>query len=250
MEKLNTLSYSAVLTGMNNNNKDIKIAWDEWNMFGWLVSNVNDDARYTLQNAIVTASVLNMFIRNATTIGMANYSTFVNINGAISVNGDVVITRPQYHVFDLIGNNTGDTLYQADVSGDGFTVEVPQSQKLGRESIWVNLMNTDTVNRNTCKVNYIDVAISGNDDGMVYASIINKHPDEDLDVEIDFQKEDALLQCDSAYMIYHDEIEAANTKENPDNIKIETFKSPVVIENVCRFQAKKHSVNLLKFKIC
>ena len=250
MEKLNTLSYSAVLTGMNNNVKDIKIAWDEWNMFGWLVDGVNNDANYTLQNAVVTASVLNMFICNSNTIGMANYSTFVNINGAISVNGNDVVKRSQYHVFDLIGNNTGSTLYHTDVVGETFTVEMPQSQKLGREPIGVDLLDKNyNKKKNICTVNYLNVAITGNEDGGLYVSVVNKHPDRDLEVEIYFEKRDATLLGEAAYIIYNDDIKAANSKENPNNVKIEVSDIPIVNDNICYFIAKKHSVNILKFKM-
>ena len=76
MQKLTDVTVAAIRTATNDNKNRIKVAWDEWNMYGWKIDGINDDLNYTLQNAIVTASVLNMFIRNCNTVGMANYSTF------------------------------------------------------------------------------------------------------------------------------------------------------------------------------
>ncbi len=249
MEKLNKLTVAAVLTGMNNDTKDIKVAWDEWNMFGWLFDGVDDDESYTLRNAIVTAGVLNMFINNSDTIGMANYSTFVNINGAVSVKADGIVERPQYHVFDLFGNNTGDTLYQATVTGETFSVKMPQSPRLGREVLNINLVNPESEDKGLSKINYLSAAVTGDDDGYLYVSIINRHPEKDLDAEIHFEKTDLSLKGEAAYTIYNDDVEASNTEKNPENVTIKATANPVVNGNVCSFNARKHSINLLKFKM-
>ncbi len=248
MEKLNKLTVAAVLTGMNNDSKNIKIAWDEWNMYGWLFEGVDDDESYTLQNAIVTACILNMFINNSDTIGMANYSTFVNINGAISVKSDGIVERPQYHVFNLFGNNIGDTLYQTNVLGETFMIKMPNSQRLGRETLNINLVNPESEENDLSKINYLSVAATG-DDGYLYLSVINRHPEKNLDVEINFYKNNLSLTGEAAYSIYNDNVQAANTMKNPGNVTIETTDIPVVNGNVCKFIARKHSINLLKFKM-
>jgi len=249
MEKLNKLTVAAVLTGMNNDAKDIKVAWDEWNMYGWLFNGVNDDASYTLRNAVVTAGILNMFINNSDTIGMANYSTFVNINGAISVKEDGIVERPQYHVFDLYSNNTGEILYQTKVCGETFSIKMPQSPRLGREILNINLVNPESEDKGLSRINYLSTAATGDNDGNLYVTVVNRHPEKDLDVEIHFEKTDLSLKGEAAYIIYNDDVNAANTEQNPDNVTLKTVENPVVNGSVCKFKARKHSVNLLKFKI-
>lgn len=249
MEKLNKLTVAAVLTGMNNDTKDIKVAWDEWNLYGWLFDGVNDDESYDLRNAIVTAAIINMFINNSDTIGMANYSTFVNINGAISVKPDGIVERPQYHVFDLLSNNTGDVLYQTIVKGETFSIKMAQSPRLGRDVRNINLVNPESENKGLSKINYLSVASTGDDDGYLYVSVVNRHPEKDLDAEIIFETTHLSPRGEAAYIIYNDDVKASNTEENPDNVTIKTADIPVVSNNICKFTAKKHSINLLKFKV-
>lgn len=100
-----------------------------WVPNDWLTEGVEKDSTYTLHNALVTALILNMFIRNSGTIEMANYSTFININGALSVKKNGVLKRSQYSVFELIRKNTGEILYRAEVAGDNFTVNMPEKRK-------------------------------------------------------------------------------------------------------------------------
>lgn len=250
MEKLNKLTCAAITAGMNDYRKNIRVAWDEWNMHGWLIDGINEDATYDLQNALITATVLNMFIRNSDTIGMANYSTFVNINGAVSVHPEGIVKRAQYHVFDLLSNHTGRTNYRCDVVGETFQVHMPRSEKLSRPAINLDLANQhpeDSPEMLIHTSNYLDVAVTGNDDGTLFASIVNKHPEKDLEVELRFDCVGVSVTGKSMQTIAHEDIHAANTRENPDNVAIAQKDAPAVIGNVCRVTVGKHSVNLLTF---
>ena len=62
----------------------------------------NEDSTYNLHDAIITALILNMILRNCDTIKMAMYSTFVNITGALRVTKEGCLKRTQYHVFDML----------------------------------------------------------------------------------------------------------------------------------------------------
>lgn len=248
VEKLHKLTCAAIIAGLNDTSRSIKVAWDEWNMFGWALENGEDDRSYTLQNAIVTALVLNTFIRNSETIGMANYSTFVNITGALAVTDAGIVRRAQFPVFQLLRHQTGKYLYQADVVGDTFKVKMPQSGKLGREQIKIDLLELSTgTSGRFHESQYVDVAVTGDEDGTVYVSLINKHPEEDQNVRIHFSHDGKKLISLEGYRIYAEDINAGNTAEHPDQIAIEKMEMSATVDNVCEMRIKKHSINILKF---
>ena len=249
MQKLTDVTVAAIRTATNDNKNRIKVAWDEWNMYGWKIDGINDDLNYTLQNAIVTASVLNMFKRNCNTVGMANYSTFLNINGAIRVDGDEVVLRPQYHVFDLLSNNTGENYYLTEVASNTFSIVEPRDPKSERTRPRLKLDHIDSSPPQTVEAKYIDAVATGDKDGSLYISLVNKHPDEDIDVEIYFHGKDIAQNGSEAYEIYHEDVKAANTVSDPENVKIKRVEAPVVSNGYCNYRAKKHSINLLKFKV-
>lgn len=243
MERLNELTMSAVRSATNDLHTKIKVAWDEWNLFGWLVDGVNDDRTYTLQDAIVTALVLNMFLRNCDTIGIANYSTFVNINGAVSVNGDDVVTRPQYHVFDLLGNHTGKDLYGTEVYCDTFEVEEPYNPKMERPRPG-NLTGAEGNVSRIFSVPELDAVATG-EENICYLSLVNKSLDHDREVEVALRG--GTAEEVELFTIYHEDVAASNTLQNPDNVRI-SRESACVEQGAVRMVAKKHSVNLLKIK--
>ena len=107
--------------------KKIKIAYDEWNLRGWFHPNVMDpkpyedkkfyeeevlkprdrndnNAIYTMADAVFSAAFLNTCLRNCDIVGMACFSPIVNTRGAIFTHKDGIVLRPQYFVFDLYVN--------------------------------------------------------------------------------------------------------------------------------------------------
>ncbi len=248
MEKLNKMAYYAFQAGANSLTP-VKVAWDEWNMFGWRMEDEAQDEKYDLQDALVTATVLNMFIRNADTIGMANYSTFVNISGALSVTAEGVLERAQFPVFQLLRHNTGKTLYESKVKGETFSVDLPLGggrHQLGSSQINIPLRELTSAHE-SC---YIDAAVTADEDGTVYVSIVNKHPEEDQEVAIYFSQYGKQVASLEGFTVYHEDLKAANTRENPDTVQIQALPVPETTDNICTLQLKKHSVNLLKFRTC
>lgn len=245
MELLNRLTVSAINTGMNDVAGHCKVAWDEWNMFGWVVSGVDDDARYTLTDAIVTALILGMFIRNSDTIGMANYSTFVNINGAVKVHGDCVVKRAQYPVFELLANHLGTQVLDVKQRGPQMTVPALPKKGIGRPPLGLNLMSHDLAAPAEMQVPMLDCTATMADDGTVYLSIVNKSPDTDVPVEIDLRGADAAARTVTAHTIYHDDVEAANTLEAPDRVAISPGAPVEACGGLLRTCIRKHSVNMI-----
>ena len=112
--------------------KKIKIAYDEWNLRGWYhpnlmdiwnrepkrhededfyqnqilaPRNINDNnAIYTMADAVFSAAFLNTCMRNCDIVGMACFSPIVNARGAIFTHENGIVLRSTYYVFDLYAN--------------------------------------------------------------------------------------------------------------------------------------------------
>lgn len=219
-----------------------------WVPNDWLTEGVEKDSTYTLHNALVTALILNMFIRNSGTIGMANYSTFININGALSVKKNGVLKRSQYSVFELIRKNTGEILYRAEVAGDSFTVNMPKTPNLGRKRPGIDLADLGCQKfERRYTAPYLDVTLTGTGDDM-FVIIINKHPERELTAELVFISEEEDLEGVQAQQIFHENIYAANTENNSHMVEIQNTKIPAVKDDRCLMNVKRHSVTALRFR--
>lgn len=117
-----------LLTAMNLKGK-IKIAFDEWNLRSWYHPNVfhqpmgvtkeeyltprdeNDqNATYTMADAVFSACFLNACNRHCDVVKMANFAPTVNTRGCIFTYDEGIVLRSTYHVFDLYVNLLGDTV--------------------------------------------------------------------------------------------------------------------------------------------
>ena len=119
--------------------KQIRIAYDEWNLRPWYHPGVMDIAGqsldreyylgerngndknnlYTMADGVFTACFLNMCLRNCDIVGMANFAPVVNTRGCIFTHKDGIVLRPTYHVFYLYTNYLGDQVL------DGWCEENP-----------------------------------------------------------------------------------------------------------------------------
>ena len=107
--------------------KQIRIAYDEWNLRGWYHPNVHtvrqgitkedylsprdqndDNSLYTMADAVFTACFLNTLNRNCDLVGMACFAPIVNTRGCIFTHRDGIVLRGTYHVFDLYVNYLGE----------------------------------------------------------------------------------------------------------------------------------------------
>ena len=245
MEKLNNMVKASIIVAQNDDENRIQIAWDEWNLFGWLVDKVNEDTRYDLHDAIVTALILNFFIKNCDSIGMANYSTFVNINGAVSVKENGVVLRPQYYAFELLANNTGSHLVDTQVQCDAYNVKVPVNANR-RVAPGTDSLLAKYGEEYKQDIPYVD-AVTTTDDEYIYISLINKHLEDDMEVNLEFLGDTIPTGEAEIYTIYADDIRACNEEGKEPQVTI-TEGTPVLAgRNMC-ITVKKHSINLLRMK--
>lgn len=231
---------AAVEVASNDVHCPVGIAWDEWNMFGWEFDGVDDDHTYTLENAVVTASILNSFIRNSGVVCMANYSTFVNINGAISTKKDGIVKRAQYPVFELYGNKTGKYLAETETDSECFRILMPhdyralQRQRPGRASGALS------------EIPYLDcVTTVSEDGGRICLHVVNKNRDQAYETMIWLMETAPGIRGKAVhYEIYHKDLHACNTADAKE-VKIEAIPLEAAEEGI-RVVFREHSVNIVE----
>ena len=222
----------------------IKIAWDEWNLNGWFFDGVDDDSTYDLTNAIVMSSFFNMMIRNSSIIGMANYSPFVNLSGAIKVTPDGVKIRPMFHVFDLYSNHTGAYLVDAYTDSETFQYDLPYDLRLQKRHYFTT-NPPESASRN---IPYLDVACTKSEDGKtLFVSIVNKHPEKEYPVEL--LLDSYCAKSMKLYRIYSEEVTDYNSAEEPDKVSI--MEQPLQATNgkLPSIALPKHSINVIELAL-
>ncbi len=175
--------------------KQIRIAYDEWNLRGWHhprvdvapigetafleARNKNDEnATYTMADAVFSACFLNMLLRNADLVGMANYAPTVNTRGMIFTYNQGIVLRPTYYVFEFYTREMGDEVL------DCFPKDIPQMEAKDRFGKTHHFDQVDFI------------ATRHSTDGRLAVSMINKHPSDAAAVTLDgfAEKKDASLQ--------------------------------------------------------
>ena len=163
--------------------KKIRIAYDEWNLRGWhhpqvdtapmgdtaflKARDLNDLNRtYTMADAVFSACFLNMLLRNADLVGMANYAPTVNTRGLIFTHDTGIVLRTTYYVFKLYIKLMGDQVLQSRTDG---MPALTLADRFGRSR---------TADQIDC------IATRRSDDGTIAVSLVNKHPCEAADVRV------------------------------------------------------------------
>ena len=171
--------------------KQIRIAFDEWNLRGWYHPNLmeiynrsvqrhedrefyeqhilaprncNDiNTTYTMADAVFSGAFLNTCMRNCDIVGMACFSPIVNARGAIFTYEDGIVLRPQYFVFELYANLLKDKVLKQ------WSENVPTITGVdkGRE------YTVDTV----------DIAVTYGD-GSYAVAAVNKDPENEQTVDL------------------------------------------------------------------
>lgn len=161
----------------------ISIAYDEWNPRGWHHPAVdsaplgstgfieardrNDlNATYTMADAVFSACFLNMLLRNADIVRMANFAPIVNTRGAIFTHDQGIVLRPTYYVFDLYVNRMGDEVV------DCF---IENAERMTRTDRYGEAREADLVDA---------VATRCSADGSLAVALVNKHESETREIRI------------------------------------------------------------------
>ncbi|MHA2009868.1 MAG: alpha-L-arabinofuranosidase C-terminal domain-containing protein [Promethearchaeota archaeon] len=173
----------------------IQIAITEWNEYGWIhnpwTTDVNErnkaPEQYDLAHALYTAGFLNIIMRKAANISMANYSPVVNTRGLIYADNRGVLLRSTYFVYQM---------YKPCTEGFSILTQV-ECPKLENSTALA-----------------LDVAAVKVDDNRVYLFITNRAL-EDLPCQINIPDFD--VKSSSGTILTAESLKSYNSFENPLN---------------------------------
>ncbi|MHA1684456.1 MAG: alpha-L-arabinofuranosidase C-terminal domain-containing protein [Promethearchaeota archaeon] len=178
-----------------------KIAFDEWNAWKTFRQAIRADMPpYNLLDGLWNALVLNVFIRNARSIGMANFAQLVNCLGMILTYKEKIVLTPHYHVFMMYSDGWQPVMRK--VSVDGPTISTRKYSKHFPEQ-------TTPIVDAAC--------LESRDATNISLFIVNKHFDEMQEVSIQFDGDvgpPPVKNVKGTFLTHGDPF-ACNTVENP-----------------------------------
>ncbi|MHA2038404.1 MAG: alpha-L-arabinofuranosidase C-terminal domain-containing protein [Promethearchaeota archaeon] len=200
----------------------IQIAITEWNEYGWIhnpwTTDVNDENKapeqYDLAHALYTAGFLNIILRKAANISIANYSPVVNTRGLIYADERGVLLRSTYFVFQM---------YKPCTEGTSILTQI-ECPKLDDSSALV-----------------LDVAAVKVSDTRVYLFVVNRAL-EDLTCQITIPN--FGVKSSSGIILTSESLKSYNSFEHPDTITPREFEVKVSGETF-KISFPKHSLSVL-----
>ena len=217
----------------------IYIAWDEYNV--WYRARGGEsmkgtralEERYNLEDALVIAGFLNVFVRNADVVKIANMAQLVNVIGPIFTSETDMFKQTIYYPLQLFSQNMKGTSLDAFVDCEGYKAE---EFSIGRGEITIEQDH----------VPYLDVSASINGDEVILA-VVNRHKDQSITTDITLQEG----SFDSKLTVY--EVNGSDIKaENDfDSEKVNTVEKPQLNAKGQKvtYNFPAHSFTLIKGRI-
>jgi alpha-N-arabinofuranosidase len=199
----------------------IQIAITEWNEYGWIHSPWTTDVnernkapeQYDLAHALYTAGFLNIILRKAANISVANYSPVVNTRGLIYADDRGVLLRSTYFVYQM---------YKPCTEGSSILTQI-ESPKLEDSTALA-----------------LDVAVVKVGENKIYLFVVNRAL-EDLTCQIIIP--DFNVKSSSGTILTAESLKSYNSFENPNMIIPREFKVNVSGENF-KIEFPKHSFSV------
>ncbi|HTN38964.1 MAG TPA: alpha-L-arabinofuranosidase C-terminal domain-containing protein [Arachidicoccus sp.] len=217
----------------------IYIAWDEYNV--WYRARGGADVvgknaleeRYNLEDALVIASFLNAFIRNADVVKMANLAQLVNVIAPIFTSEKGMFKQSIYYPIQLFAQN---------VFGTSLDVVV-DCKTYNTDRFALGLSETTSQIKS---VPYLDVSVTNNGDEL-FICVVNRNKDEAIMTDIISQNGDFKGSFEVS------EVNGPGIKATNDfgTETIKTVKKPSISANGTKltYSFAPHSFTLLKGKI-
>jgi alpha-N-arabinofuranosidase len=217
----------------------VYIAWDEYNV--WYRARTTEsmqgtralEERYNLEDALVIGGFLNVFIRNADIVKMANMAQLVNVIAPVFTEKDAMFKQTIYYPLELFAK------YMHGTSLDLF-VDCPTYDT---EEFFIGLGESKT---RQSDVPYLDASATCKD-GELVMCIINRHKDQAI-------KTDIISQTgEFTGPVKISEVNGADIKSMND-FGIENVKTTVKPDlnpkgNIITYSFPAHSLTLIQAKI-
>jgi alpha-L-arabinofuranosidase len=217
--------------------KDIKLSFDEWNVWfhnqdadsqasRWQEAPALLEDRYDMTDALVVGTMLNALIRNADRVKVACLAQLVNVIAPIMTrNGGPAWRQTIYWPF-----------LHASLFGRGLS--------LG------SIVESGTYDAsNHSEVPWLDLsAVLDEEKGEVAVFAVNRSPKQGMDVKIDLRGVGEAEYLEHI-VLAHDDLSAVNTQDDPDNVSPVLLPGGAVRGGVYSGRLPAASWNVLRFKV-
>jgi alpha-N-arabinofuranosidase len=233
-------NYVDTLTGVlryvkakNRSKHDVYLSWDEWNVWykdrsgngNWTEAPHLSEEVYNLEDALVVAQWMNVFLRKSDVLKIACLAQIVNTISPITTTRDRLLKHTTYYPIMLYSRmasgNALDVLVQAPMIDAGKYGDAP----------------------------IIDVSSSHNEEaGTSAIFIVNRSQTEAVTVNVCWQ---ALqpTSVTSAYRIAGNDAKAVNSFENPEHIVAHAIKVPDLTDDLVTLQIPPLSFTAIEVAI-
>jgi alpha-N-arabinofuranosidase len=205
--------------------KRIGLIVDEWGTWFEVEPGTNPSFLYqqnTMRDAMVAALNFNIFHQHCARVKMANIAQTVNVLQAmILTDNEKMILTPTYHVFDLY--------------------------KVHQDALFLpSELMTEDYEHNGQKIPALNVSSSKAQDGSINLSMVNVHPVKNIALECEIKGMSAKQV--SGMVLTAKALNAHNTFDQPDNVKIADFNKASLSNNVLKVEMPAKSVVVLTLK--
>ena len=191
---------------------DIFLSWDEWQVWykgdplqgNWEEAPHLAEEMYNLEDALVVAQWLNVFLRKSHVLKIACVAQIVNVISWLHTRSDGLLKHPSYYAFKLVSNHA---------RGAALDVHVKSPTQETKEYDAVPML---------------DVSASYNaetGEGAVF--LVNRSQTESVLTDLVWQDEQAL-EIDKAWQIAGSDPKAINSWETPEQITAKGIAVPTV----------------------
>lgn len=221
--------------------RDVKISFDEWNV--WYHERKNDAKRmkewnwphapvllediYNFEDVLQVGCILNTFIRRSDRVRIACIAQLVNVIAPIMTEpGGAAWRQTIYHPLHLASRFGRGTALLLDVECPSYTADVADH------------------------VSYLDVAgVHDPDGGWLTFFAVNRHGQEPMEINLSAERFGTIKSVEHT-LIKHDDLEARNSKEKPDNVAPQQVKDKATIEeNRVRVTVPPYSYSMIRLKL-
>jgi alpha-N-arabinofuranosidase len=201
------------------------ICFDEWNVWDPVRApgDIGAEEKYTLSDALAVGVWLNVFIRQAKYIGMANIAQSVNVISPLMTTKDGILKQTTW--WPLL-------LFSKYMRGWTVAVNVRCAEYEGETApSWI---------RGTIETPWLDVSASINEEGIVSMAVVNVHDSRSFSTKLEGVSSDSV----TVYTVTGENPKVTNTNGNEEEVIIKESSW----NGKGEFTFPKHSVTMLRWK--
>lgn len=214
----------------------ISLVYDEWNVWFRAMDNGLEE-QYTLADALVIASYLNVFVRQCRTVTMANLAQMVNVIAPVFTNQEGLFLQTIYHPLRLFAEHMHGIALDPLVECEQYILTEEEEQAKGDARV-----------ADLSPFSLLDVSVTkSSDNAMLTLAVVNR--DREHEQQVTIQLEDDVV-CSSG-MVYevnaHDPL-VVNSFERPENVTIQ--ERPLAVQGKAfAYTFPAHSFTMLRLQL-